>query len=214
MKQADLLNCYMLRRANQIPARLPAAYQEVQYIQATGGQHIDSGFAANLGTTKLEMRVRMPMGESGTASFAGAWPTTSTHFLLSANSNKFRASYGLSSGMYTDSTTYNTTDFYNIVLDKNKFYIDDVLKKTWPARTAQHALPMPICKIRNSTGLIVTTPYTIRYSAVKIYTSDVLQRDLVPAYRKVDNVAGMYDLVNGIFYTNAGEGVFLVGANV
>ena len=36
-------------------------------------------------------------------------------------------------------------------------------------------------------------------------------RDLIPCYRKVDNVAGMYDLVNDVFYTNEGTGEFIIG---
>lgn len=27
-------------------------------------------------------------------------------------------------------------------------------------------------------------------------------------------VAGLYDLINGVFYTNAGTGTFIVGGNV
>lgn len=36
-------------------------------------------------------------------------------------------------------------------------------------------------------------------------------RDMYPVYRKSDNKPGMYDIVNGTFYTNQGTGKFLVG---
>lgn len=39
-------------------------------------------------------------------------------------------------------------------------------------------------------------------------------RELIPCYRKIDLVAGMYDRVNGVFYTNAGTGEFIVGPDV
>ena len=48
----------------------------------------------------------------------------------------------------------------------------------------------------------------------KIYNSDVLVRNFIPCYRKSDSVAGMYDTVNGVFYTNQGTGSFVVGNNV
>jgi len=32
-----------------------------------------------------------------------------------------------------------------------------------------------------------------------------------PCYRKSDNKPGMYDLTNGVFYTNAGSGEFIYG---
>lgn len=35
--------------------------------------------------------------------------------------------------------------------------------------------------------------------------------DFIPCYRKADNVAGMYDIVNNVFYTNTGSGSFIVG---
>lgn len=39
-------------------------------------------------------------------------------------------------------------------------------------------------------------------------------RNFVPCYRKADNVIGLYDTVEGKFYTNAGTGSFTKGADV
>ena len=49
---------------------------------------------------------------------------------------------------------------------------------------------------------------------VKIYDGETLIRDMIPCYRKSDNKPGMYDTVNGTFYTNAGTGEFVVGPDV
>lgn len=38
--------------------------------------------------------------------------------------------------------------------------------------------------------------------------------DLIPCYRKSDNVVGMYDIVSGTFFTSAGSGIFTKGGNV
>lgn len=38
--------------------------------------------------------------------------------------------------------------------------------------------------------------------------------NLVPCYRKSDGEIGMYDLVNGVFYTNSGSGTFIKGDDV
>lgn len=40
------------------------------------------------------------------------------------------------------------------------------------------------------------------------------QFDLVPCYRKADDVIGFYDIVNDVFYTNAGTGTFVKGPDV
>ena len=42
----------------------------------------------------------------------------------------------------------------------------------------------------------------------KQYRNDKLFTDLVPCLRNSDNVAGLYDLVDGVFYANAGSGTF------
>lgn len=39
-------------------------------------------------------------------------------------------------------------------------------------------------------------------------------RHFFPCYRKADHEAGMYDIVNGVFYTNQGTGEFIVGHDV
>lgn len=53
-----------------------------------------------------------------------------------------------------------------------------------------------------------------KISSVQIEQGGVLVRDLIPCYRKSDNVAGMYDIVEGKFYTNAGTGEFIVGPEI
>lgn len=69
---------------------------------------------------------------------------------------------------------------------------------------------------RNDTPAI--TPFSIYKNVYlydfKIYDNNVLVRNFVPCYRKSDNQAGLYDLVNDKFYTNSGEGVFLTGPDV
>ena len=44
-----------------------------------------------------------------------------------------------------------------------------------------------------------------------IEEDNIVIRNFIPCYRKSDDEAGMYDLVSGKFYTNAGTGTFEVG---
>jgi hypothetical protein len=53
-----------------------------------------------------------------------------------------------------------------------------------------------------------------KLGAFKIWDNGILIRNYIPCYRKSDNVIGLYDLVNNVFYTNAGTGTFLKGADV
>ena len=54
----------------------------------------------------------------------------------------------------------------------------------------------------------------IRIYYCKIWDNNILFRNFIPCYRKSDNVAGLYDLVNGVFYTNAGTGTFIKGNDI
>lgn len=44
----------------------------------------------------------------------------------------------------------------------------------------------------------------------KIWNGETLVRDMIPCYRKADNVAWLYDLVEWVFYTNQGTGEFII----
>ena len=55
---------------------------------------------------------------------------------------------------------------------------------------------------------------TKRVYSCKIKQNNNWVRYFVPAKRKSDNVLGMYDIINGTFYTNAGSGTFTGGPAV
>ena len=49
---------------------------------------------------------------------------------------------------------------------------------------------------------------------LKMWKDDVLVRNFIPCYRKSDNVIGLYDLVNNVFYLNQGTGTFIKGEDI
>lgn len=49
---------------------------------------------------------------------------------------------------------------------------------------------------------------------IKIEQNGILVRNFIPCYRRADKLAGMYDIVGNVFYTNAGSGSFIVGPDV
>lgn len=56
--------------------------------------------------------------------------------------------------------------------------------------------------------------YNMKVYRLKLYENDVLVRDYVPCYRTSDNVIGLYDTVNKVFYQNNGTGSFNKGNDV
>ncbi|MDD2391526.1 MAG: prepilin-type N-terminal cleavage/methylation domain-containing protein [Bacilli bacterium] len=55
---------------------------------------------------------------------------------------------------------------------------------------------------------------TIDWYSFKIWNNGTLLRNFIPAKRNSDNILGMYDLVNNVFYTNAGTGAFTAGSEI
>jgi len=49
---------------------------------------------------------------------------------------------------------------------------------------------------------------------MKITENGTVVRHFFPCYRKSDMKPGMYDTVNGVFYTNAGSGEFILGPSI
>ena len=86
-------------------------------------------------------------------------------------------------------------------IDKGTCSPDNACSKTWGLFAANY-----------NTGYTNFSSSRIYY--MKIYDSNTLVRNFIPCYRKSDTVAGLYDTVNDVFYTNAGSGVFTVGLNV
>ena len=54
--------------------------------------------------------------------------------------------------------------------------------------------------------------WTYKLYYFKIWDGETLVRDMIPCYRKTDNVAWLYDLVEWIFYTNQGTGDFIISS--
>ena len=200
----------------EIPQRLPNEYQEVEYIESSGTQYINTGLRLKQ-THSVEMAIQNLTNAS--AKIFGS--------RTSATSNNFSILTGLVGGtlsLVTDFQNYsnnrlsvditnNLNDKYTIKVNNSKMSINDTEKAittysnfttpsnayifsasgTYPAGYVNASTKLYYCKIWNGTTLI---------------------RDYVPCYRKNDNEVGLYDLVNDVFYTNSGTGVFTKGNDI
>ena len=109
----------------------------------------------------------------------------------------------------------NDTNWHKIITSNGYQQIDNVItnvvSNNFPSQS--NTLQLYLFKGNvNFTGATFLGKQAFKYC--KIYDNNTLVRNFVPCYRKADNVAGLYDLVNGVFYTNAGTGTFIVGGNV
>lgn len=57
-------------------------------------------------------------------------------------------------------------------------------------------------------------PFTGRFYSLSVTRSDSKIADLVPCVRTADSKAGMYDILNGVFYPSEGSGDLVAGPTV
>lgn len=151
------------------------------------------------------------------------------------NANKSNGAYfGWNNGGRLLSTGNNTNYLGNGVSNFNngsyawndRQIVITEIKTTSPKTTNYYDENYNLLNTRNNSrynnenfGVFIDGTFKSNYCNAKFYqfkvTIDgVLNYDLVPCYRKADNVIGMYDIVNDVFYTNAGSGTFTKGQDV
>ena len=193
---------------NSTQAILPDQYQQVEYLESTGTQYIDTEFKPN-NNTKIELTTKIISTIGEYTSFYGARTANTEQFYAFINntSRSFLIRYNtLDSGAIT--TIQNDTNI-TIIQDKNKVYINGNLLYTFSTSTFNSPYNMYLFRVNNSNAS--QYPALIKMYNFKIWDNDVLIRNFIPCIRNSDNVAGMYDTVNQVFYTNAGTGTFTKG---
>lgn len=104
--------------------------------------------------------------------------------------------------------------FRKLEFNKNEVYVDGALVHTFtpPTGTASYPYTLYLFALNNAGTLRDQASCFI--SRCRIWDeNDALVRDFVPAIRDSDGVAGMYNLVNGVFYTSP-SGDFYIGPSI
>ena len=182
--------------------RLPSGYQEVEYIESTGTQYIDTGVKAT-NTTKFKIDLELVSYDSY---IFGAWNDwqVSMFTIYSANSSSSAIGYGTNwVGGIQGITTGNKI---TLSIDNGVIKYNNEIKGTY-SDTFNSANNIILCGT-NANG----TPTAL--SKIKIYSLEIDGHNFIPCYRKSDNEVGLYDIIGQQFYTNSGSGTFLKGADV
>ena len=198
-------------------ARLPSEFQEVEYLESTGTQYIDTGFKPNKNIRfDVEFMILGVISGQKYVSVFGSRVTSNVedfqlyYYYLASSQSQLRL--GTSNGYKTD-ITLNEDIKYKATYDGSKMNLNNV-EYSVTAQPTWNNSRYDLCLFATRTAGYLEFRGRERIFGVKFYLSDTIQRNFVPCYRKSDNVAGMYDLVNDVFYTNAGTGEFVKGQNV
>ena len=191
---------------NSTQSSLPKEYQEVEYLQSTGTQYINTGYSPNQNS---KMWLDYQLTELQSAMFAGARRTSSgaRYFTINSGSSntKMFGAFGTSGNIELDEITTNRVQTQ---IGNKGIYYNNVLKYTPSSTTFQLSENVLLFAVMQNSSDI-TLYSKVKIYGCKIWENDTLIRDFIPCYRISDNVVGMYDKANNVFYTNDGTGTFL-----
>lgn len=195
---------------------LPSAYQEVDYIATTGTQYINTGVAATNSSADLLFQITSFGADSDWLGLFGARGTAGS---VGANAyNIWIDTNGIVPdwiGSRNESKYTNTlnTDIHCLLNQDGSVSVNGTSLAASVTKTAC-AHPLMIGTFCNGSSTSFVKCSSAKWKRVIIYTNGDKVRDMIPCYRKSDNVIGMYDIVKDVFYTNAGTGTFTKGSNV
>ena len=196
----------------QHEAPLPAGYTQVEYIQSTGTQYINLDYTLH---KEQKAIIRLEFTDLGNQAIFGTYSGNYIEaFGLSGQSKwEYRDA---KSGWVSSSTTavvdtlYDAELYYGSTSQYLKVNGTTVLESTAAHTTNVSSVPAFLLS-RNSSGSQNYSAKAKLYS-FKLYDGDTLVRDMVPCINDSTDKAGMYDLVNGVFYGNEGTGDFTAGS--
>ena len=188
--------------------RLPEGYTEIEYIETTGTQYIDTGFYPNQDTRVV---VDVDTTNSKSLSFPAIFSTSS----LSSNKQRFVLMlYNEQAGFHDHygGTAINSSNigmYGRHTIDKNKniTYLDGEAVSTFTYSAFQSTVSLNL--FASNDGSMQYYAKTKMYSC-QVHDNDVLVRDFVPC-KNASGAVGLYDIVNSKFYANNGTGTFTAG---
>ena len=188
---------------------LPEGYTELEYLQSTGTQYIDTGFKPS-NYTRVVADFMVDAWGSGTTFLFGAQTSNNQRYCLGfSSSGTMRNDYGT---QYTSIDIISAGTRYTADKNKNVFtYSGSTQTWTQTAETFSNTLTMHLFArdYSSSPGYLKGKIYNL-----KIYNNTALVRNFVPAKLNSDGSLGLFDTVSKAFYTNAGSGTFIAGAEI
>ena len=196
------------------PSRLPQGYTEVEYVQNTGTSTINTNFYPNTNTRVL-CEMEMITTQTYPKLFgAGTWNVNNSLFIEFGNtlSVHWIGSSAVNYSNYPQSFAFAKHEYD---LNKGNLYIDDTLVGTKSySSVVSVSSPFGIFSyINGSTAGNADEHFLGKLYTFKIYDDGTLVREFIPAKRDSDNVGGLYDIVNDVFYTPMESNAPLVVGN-
>lgn len=188
-----------IERAVTPSSRLPEGYAEVQYIQSTGTQYVDTGFKPNQDSRVL---IKLSTSETGSHTVFGAdidW--VDNGFALGVGFTHYGKETGTISGL-------NNGSPHEVDFNKNIISMDGNPVLTMGNSTFSVPHNLALFANNRAGGIQEKTTMVLYYC--QIYNGNIVIRDYIPC-KNAAGAVGLYDLIGQKFYGNSGTGVFTAG---
>ena len=208
--------------AKEFYEEIDAGYERLEYIESTngGGQYINTGISGSTVIRKLETYHYLTTSNASQILFGN-----NQYYLFYREWDDSRSNYGvyLPNSGYVQTSIKMSPGYTYTYLDINadgtlKFSVEKSTDTTYEneVKTGTHSNTFNngynhyLFAYNNNgpAGYYVAC----RMYMFRVYgENNILIRDFIPTRRKSDNVLGLFDNVNKVFYTNAGTGTFTAG---
>lgn len=215
---AEVLRSYGYSVDYTVPLKgasvLPSGYTEVEYIQSSGTQYVDTGVSVPEGC-RIKCKMAFTSLSSTLSIVFGSHDAASPYyrnFLAATSSTWELGAYGTADfGSPITNTVYeidaNTkSGEIGCSVNGNAYTIDQSIAPS----TQRSALSVYLFALHYADGLF---PAKMKAWWYKMYVGNSLVRDFIPC-KSPSGAVGLYDTVNGTFYGNSGTGAFTAGPEI
>lgn len=193
-----------IERAGPPSSRLPEGYTEVQYIQSTGAQYCNSGFNPK-DTSRIVMDFEFTKNSVASPFMSRDIQQDANMFGIFNIGGRLRSDFGSEKKSFSTSLS----PLKRMIYDRNQ-NVCTIGSETISNAAASFSAPRPVFLLASNDNGKADYFTNGKCYSCQIYDNGTLIRDFVPCIGPTETV-GLYDLVGGKFYGNAGSGTFAAG---
>ena len=187
---------------------LPEGYIQLEYLESTGLQiqYIDTNVKITT-TMTIKTQFKFFIGYSG---IIGGFMMSDSGYpgvVLSCNTTRIGYRFG---GTSWNNFANIDNEIHNAILSYRNIVFDEISYSTTETESWTDNPYSLYLFTANKLGSPHSNLQKSRIYYYKIYDNNSLIRNFIPCKNSL-GILGMYDTVNDIFYTNAGEGSFIAG---
>lgn len=177
---------------------VPDGYTQLEYIESTGVQYLPSV------TVPRDFKIEVTISAKTTGAYQNIFDNSAAQPMLWIDQNKQLELDINKTGYYMDDNKHHiVVDYLDSIAE---LYVDGVLVNSFSRVHINSCTP----SMFNRFG---AQCFNGKIYGFKVSDSNGTITECFPARRNSDGVVGVYDRINGAFYTNAGSGTFIAGSN-